>query len=73
MHLVVILIKRRLRRRFPAPGRASCFELRKAFPASQNTTCYFPAKILLDMVLNKRADAHFIYFDISKLETKLIQ
>ena len=52
---ILILIKRRLRRRFPAPGRASGFELLNSFSAAQNTTCYFPAKILLDMVLMERA------------------
>lgn len=45
----IILIKRRLRRRFQAPARASGFELRKAFQAAQNTTCWFPAKPFLEI------------------------
>jgi hypothetical protein len=32
------------------PRRASGFEMRKVFQASQNTTCYFLSKIFLLMV-----------------------
>ncbi|MDR7210192.1 hypothetical protein J2W48_002132 [Flavobacterium piscis] len=44
--------KKRLWSFFPAPARASGFELRKVFQAAQNTTCRFPAKTLLQMDFN---------------------
>lgn len=56
--------KRRLRRRFPAPGRASGFEMQKVFQAAQNTTCHYLrgnifANTFLEIDLMKGLDALF--------------
>ncbi|MGO4773508.1 hypothetical protein ACEN2I_17765 [Flavobacterium sp. W22_SRS_FK3] len=59
MKAMDITNKRRLRRRFPAPGRASGFEMQKVFQAAQNTTCWFPPKPFLEIDLMKGLDALF--------------
>ena len=55
LFLIVILIKRRLWRRFSGPSRASGLEMLNSFQASQNTTCWFPAKPFLEIDLIERA------------------
>jgi hypothetical protein len=51
----VILINADFGGVFQLPARASGFEMLNSFQASQNTTCWFPAKPFLEIDLIERA------------------